>query len=395
MRWWVLAPGVMVLLLLMARLEAGAIGHVDRAVAPGSARQTAEVPEKYRGFSSELYAQDENWLCRPDLPPDQNDCFTADLDTTVIARDGSTSVVQSMPVSDAPVDCFYIYPTVPGAQGEGPNDLDMAADKRGEVAVLHAQFARFREVCNTYAPLYRQVRFSAIGSASAGPAGALAYGDVRDAFAYYMAHFNQGRPIILIGHSQGAVHVGALLRREFDDDPDMRSRLVAAYLIGGRVGVPADADVGGDLQHIPLCRSATQTGCVVAYVSYAATDPPARGDRFGLTIGRTISACVNPAAPGGGRAVLTPYMRSAGITAPDGGRITTPWVSLRDGIAGECVQREGFSYLEIGPAQDGDPRHPEQVIRHVPGWGLHLSEVNLTMGNLLDLVRSQAAAFRR
>jgi hypothetical protein len=222
-----------------------------------AAAPAQDVPEKYRDFHGDLYAQDENWMCRPDLPAERNDCLLVDLDTTVIESDGRSSVAKSEPVTDAAVDCFYIYPTVPGAQGEGTNDLDMAADKRGEVAVLHLQFARFREVCNTYAPLYRQVRFSSIGSAAGGPAGALAYGDVRDAFAYYMAHFNQGRPFILIGHSQGAVHLNLLLRREFDDDAEMRSRLVAAYLIGGRVGVPPGQDTGGDLQNIPVCRSAT------------------------------------------------------------------------------------------------------------------------------------------
>jgi hypothetical protein len=299
-------------------------------------------------------------------------------------------------VVDAPVDCFYVYPTVFTEEGEGTNDLAMATDKRDEVTVLDTQFARFREVCNTYAPLYRQVRLSAVGSIDLARAAVLAYNDVRDAFAHYMAHFNQGRPFILIGHSQGAGHLIALLRREFDDDPDMRARLVSAYLIGNRVGVPPNRDVGGDFEHIPLCRSESQTGCLVAYDSYAVTNPPTTTDRFGLTLENTPSACTNPAALGGGKAALANYVRSTDVSAPDGAHITTPWVSMPNALAGECVERGSFTYLEIGPEpQPGDARRAELLVRSVPDWGLHLSEVNLTLGNLLALVKSQSEAYKR
>ncbi len=363
---------------------------------PDAAIQAGSVPAKYRDFKSDTYAKAENWMCRPDLVTAENDCLKANLDTTVIAADGRVSVVKSVPVSDAPIDCFYVYPTVPvDVAGGGANDLAMAADKRGEVAVLNFQFARFREVCNAYAPLYRQLKLSAFASAGAAQGLQLAYGDVRDAFAYYMAHFNKGKPFILIGHSQGAMHLTALLREEFDKDPDMRSRLVAAYIIGGRVGVPEGREVGGDLENIPLCRKADQTGCVVTYASFAASDPPPGASAiFGRTIGGAIAGCVNPAALDGGKAPLSNYLASAGIAAPNGQAITTPWVSLPNAVAAECVRRNGYSYLEISAAPlQGDARNTGQMVRSVPGWGLHLTEVNLTMGNLLDLVKSQGRAF--
>lgn len=390
-------PGALVLGAFLAALLVACSGgdqpgtpDIDEATQPLARR---DVPEKYRGFTSELYAVDENWMCRPDIPAPVNDCLRPNLDTTVIHSDGRLTVVPSLAVVDAPVDCFYIYPTIPGSTGATPNDLDMAADKRGEVAVLTSQFARFREVCNVYAPLYRQVRLSAFGTAEGAAASALAYGDVRDAFKHYMAHFNQGRPFILIGHSQGAGHLNALIRQEIDPDPDLRSRMVSAYLIGGRVGVPPGEVVGGDFQNIPLCQRADQTGCVVAYVSYAASAPPGPTDLFGRTSGGTISACVNPAAPSGGKAPLTNYASATGIRAPGGQTITTPYVSMPGVAVGECVQRGGFTYLEIGVAEN-DPRDGTQVVRHVAGWGLHLSEVNLTMGDLLELVRTQSKAFR-
>jgi hypothetical protein len=297
-------------------------------------------------------------------------------------------------VAEALVDCFYIYPTIPGSTGATPNDLDMAADKRGEVGVLTSQFARFREVCNAYAPLYRQVRLSAIGTAEGSAAGVLAYGDVRDAFKYYMAHFNQGRPFILIGHSQGAAHLSVLLRQEFDHDPDLRSRLVAAYLIGGRVGVPPGQVAGGDFQNTPLCESAQQTGCIVAYVAYAASAPPSGGDRFGRTVGGTVSGCVNPASLSGGQAGLVNYSAGAGVATPEGQPLTTPYVSLPGALVARCVQRDGFTYLEVDAVQ-GDARTGGQLIRNLPGWGLHLSEVSLTMGSLLDLVKSQSDAYQK
>ena len=108
-----------------------------------------------------------------------------------------------------------------------------------------------------------------------------------------MAHYNNGRPIVFIGHSQGTMMLTRLIAAEVDPNPSLRSQLVSALLIGGNVKVPMGQDVGGDFQNIPACRSATQTGCVVAYSSF---DEPPPADSFFGKVG------VGPGSGGADRA---------------------------------------------------------------------------------------------
>ena len=84
----------------------------------------------------------------------------------------------------------------------------------------------------------------------------LAYGDVLSAWQDYMAHYNNGRGVVLIGHSQGTMMLIRLVTSEIDPNPSVRARLVSALLIGGNVKVAVGQDVGGDFQNVPACRSA-------------------------------------------------------------------------------------------------------------------------------------------
>ncbi len=115
---------------------------------------------------------------------------------------------------------------------------------------------------------------------------ALGYQDVRAAWRYYLAHDNGNRGIVLIGHSQGTVILTELIRREIEGTP-VQSRIVSAFLIGGPGGilVPRGKDVGGTFAHMPLCRAATQTGCVVAYSSFR-SHRAADGDHALRAVGR-------------------------------------------------------------------------------------------------------------
>ena len=319
-------------------------------------------------------------------------CTSDDIDATVIQSDGSTSVEHRQVATDAPIDCFYIYPTVNNVPGGG-NDMDLT--KTGpETAAVDAQVARFASTCAVYAPVYRQENLSAYFGPPADQAAAeaVAYADVKDAFAYYMAHDNNGRPIVLMGHSQGSFLLTKLLTDEFDNDADMRSRLVSALLIGADVKVPAGNDVGGTFQNIPLCRSTGQTGCVVTYNSYGTNPPPDPGALFGRPGNGLVAACVNPAALGGGSGTLKPYLGKERAAAA-GADVTTKLVSLPDAISAECLSENGMTFLGITAAtQPGDARDVTKAVTNDSGWGLHTSDVNLAQGNLIDLVQAQIAA---
>jgi len=117
---------------------------------------------------------------------------------------------------------------------------------------------------------------------------------------------------------------------------------------------------------VPVCRSATQTGCVIAYASFRSMIPPPANSRFGRVQGENMQAvCANPAALGGGSGELHAYLSARGLSivgsssAPAwaaGKTIETPWVSVPGLLTSECVVNDKGSYLEI--TVHGDPNDP-------------------------------------
>jgi hypothetical protein len=172
------------------------------------------------------------WLCRPGLA--DNPC-ESDLTTTVESADGSTTVEQATPAEDPPIDCFYVYPTVSSQQTENAN-LDIDPD---EVTVAVTQASRFSQLCRVYAPMYRQLTLSSIGKPGGASAGArsLAYGDVLSAWQDYLANYNDGRGVVLIGHSQGTGMLTQLIAAEIDTDSDQLASCLGASI--GNVTVAA------------------------------------------------------------------------------------------------------------------------------------------------------------
>jgi Protein of unknown function (DUF3089) len=353
------------------------------------------------------YSKPDSWLCRPG----RQDACAVDLTTTVVAADGKLTEEKWKPNPKAAIDCFYVYPTV--SNDATPNS-DMKAGPE-EMAVIRAQFARFGSECRAFAPLYRQVTLTALRAGIAGRPmtgldRALGYNDVVDAWKYYLEHDNQGRGVILIGHSQGAGVLTQLIRNEIDGKP-AQERIVSAMLIGSNLSVPKGKDVGGAFKHIPLCRSASQTGCAIAYVSFRADVPPPANSRFGRSQNAdTVAACTNPAALAGGSGELRAYLATAGRGLGSSAEppawvtparpINTPFVSVPGLLAAECVSNEKGSYLAV--TVRGNPSDPrtDTIVGDVvvngqvqADWGLHLIDVHLAMGNLIEIARQQSKAY--
>ena len=134
------------------------------------------------------------------------------------------------------------------------------------------------------------------------------YTDVRDAWNYYLQHDNKGRGVVLVGHSQGSFIPIELMRNEIDGKP-IQSEMVSAILLGTTVAVPKGKDVGETFKSIPLCRTATQTGCAMVYASFRSTVPPPANTLFGKVDDPGMTAaCTNPAALGGGSGALHSYL---------------------------------------------------------------------------------------
>src|SRR6266581_2671091 len=352
------------------------------------------------------YSKSESWLCRPG----RQDACAVDLTATIVAANGQLTRETWAANPKAPIDCFYVYPTV--STDATPNS-DMVAGPE-ELNVIRSQFARFGSKCRVYAPLYRQVTLTALRAFLAGRIMAidlaLAYNDVLDAWNYYLEHDNQGRGVVLIGHSQGSLVLTQLIKNEIDGKP-VQSRIISALLLGTSLPVPRGKDVGGAFQHLPLCHSASQIGCVITYASFRSTLPPPANTRFGKVTGQNMAAaCTNPAALGGGVGELHPYLSMDGRTitgttppkpwvVPER-PIDTPWVSVSGLLTAQCTSNDNATYLEV--TVHGDPSGPrtDDIIGDIVGngqvladWGLHLVDVNVAMGNLVDIVGQQAKAW--
>jgi hypothetical protein len=343
------------------------------------------------------YGKPENWLCRPGA----QDACAVDLTATVITEDGRTTPEKFVASTNAPIDCFYVYPTVSLDPG-GNSDMVPGAEERN---VVRAQFARFASQCRTFAPLYRQFTLTALRAGTAGKPitsdRALGYNDVLDAWNHYLQHDNNGRGVVLIGHSQGSGVLTQLIRNEIDGKPT-QSRIVSALLLGTNVAVPKGKDVGGAFKHMPLCRSAGQTGCVITYVTFRSSVPPPPGSRFGRVEQQGMEAgCTNPASLQGGKAHLHAYLTTGQhqwVTPPEA--INTPFVSVPRLLSAQCVSNDKGSYLEVTVNEDShDPRAddiPGDVIANGkpnPSWGLHLVDVHVAIGNLVEIVGQQARAY--
>lgn len=331
------------------------------------------------------YDDPANWLCRPDLTDDACDI---DLTATLVRSDGTTEVEPFTPASDPAVDCFYVYPTV---SADDPPNADRSPGDE-ERNVIANQFARFAEVCRTFAPLYRQIPVRGLAAFSGGstttvagvPAPAeVAYGDVLEAWQHYLRNDGGQRPFVLIGHSQGAGHLRRLVAEQIDGNEALRDRMVSAMLIGG--GVPAPGSPGA-FENVPPCTAADQTGCVLSYATFDAAAPPPENSFFGrLRGGGGRVICTNPADPAGGSAPLDSYY-------PAGARpgTTTPFIRLEGWWDGRCASDDRTDWLEVTSTWTPGDQRPERLGGLLtPEWGLHLVDVNVAIGNLVELVRTQ------
>jgi len=350
------------------------------------------------------YASPANWVCLPG----RDDVCARPQPTAELEPNGYGPVTPTMVAADPPIDCFYVYPTVSRDPG-----LNSDLNPTEEPVTATVQFARFASLCRTYAPLYRQATLSMIPRALAGedmsPVFNRAYADVVAAWHYYLDHYNHGRPYVLIGHSQGTIHLTRLLASEIENGP-AAARLLSALLIGYAIEVPEGRLVGGSLQRTPLCTSAGQTGCVITYMSFRAASPPQPGALLGRATRPGMTAgCTNPAALGGGSAPLDSVWYAGSsqfggpvITWSSTGAPPAPFLHTRGLVSGECRHDGQAGYLAItvnaDPADARTDVIPGDVYfgpQLVPGWGLHLGDTAYAMGDLLRAVAAQRDAWLR
>lgn len=366
--------------------------------------EASDRSNPYAGHRSDIYEDPSHWLCHPALAEEDDVCHR-NLDATIVHPDGATALEPHTAAVDPRIDCFYIYPTISFDVG---GNADLVANTE-EIFITLAQAARYSSVCRVYAPIYRQVTVPALLFGDNEADWELAYQDVLDAFRQYIAHDNQDRGYLLLGHSQGAFHLRRLIQEEVETSPYLSERMVAAHLLGATIAVPLGQDVGGSFVRTPLCRAPDQAGCVVTYASFRTTDPPGAEALFGATDDPASEAgCTNPADLLGEFVALDSYWPTAWpsnlapfITNPGPYAnptlhppVETLFFKLPGMVTGQCVERGGFHFLEVEVTADAsDPRADDIGGDLAEGWGLHMNDYALTLGDLVPLAQSQADAW--
>lgn len=185
------------------------------------------------------------------------------------------------------VDVFYIHPTLYD-YGE-PWLASLEDDKLNDMVdrwTMRHQASIFIGLGRVYAPRYRQAHYRcfAIGDGRSEKALKVAYEDVRAAFLHWMNNWDEGRPIIIAGHSQGSWHARWLLQ-EFFDGTEMQGRLVSAY-------IPGMPMYDYDYEDIEFCQKEDDTGCVCTWMTFATGYTPTwLKDKYE---DGNIPACINP-----------------------------------------------------------------------------------------------------
>jgi hypothetical protein len=347
------------------------------------------------------------WLCKPGMAKDP--CAPG-LSTSVVSAASGKVVRTEHPKMQTRkrIDCFYVYPTVSDQKG-------LTAIRRidpEERSIARFQAARYGQDCRVFAPMYRQVTLRGISaqeSSKVTPAmRAKGYGDVVAAWKEYLRKYNHGRGVIFIGHSQGSFVLRQFLKNVVDPSVAARHRLVSAILLGGNVTVKKGSNTGGDFKHIPACRRPGQIGCVIAFSTFGG-NPPSNAI-FGVPSGRgtlpakkgTVVLCTNPSVLARTAPRITPIYPSVpfapgtiiGIATMAVGAPTydvkTAWVSTPGAYRAACTQGRvrGLKITPLGAS----PK-----LKAIPDatWGLHLTDANIALGQLVPVAREQGRNWLR
>lgn len=166
-------------------------------------------------------------------------------------------------------DVFFICPSVYGGSDSACNmSLSDTETKESFVGAINMEKGIYDQNSRFFAPYYRQIGLNVyeMEQEEREPYLEIAYQDIRAAFDYYYETYNEGRPIILAGFSQGADLCIRLMKDRFDEE-DLQNQLVACYAIGWRV---TEEEVE-QYSQLKMAQGETDTGVIVSFNSEAET----------------------------------------------------------------------------------------------------------------------------
>lgn len=282
---------------------------------------------------------------------------------------------------------FFIHPTsyLERKHWNAPLDEPVSRD-RAELFVK-GMASPFNKSVDIWAPRYRQAAFGAFLTDEPDAMAALdsAYGDVIDAFDFFLETVAKDRPIVLAGHSQGAFHLRRLLRDRVAGTP-LAGRVAAAYVIGWPVSLEHDLPLMG----LPPCTEPDQAGCIMSWLSVAEpadnsmllTGYARKRGLDGEQVGDTAFLCTNPLT--GVRDEEATADQNLGTLVPD---LEAESGELVPGVVPARCGEDGFLYVGPPPKLDFGPYV-------LPGNNYHLFDVTLFWANVRADVDRRVKAWK-
>ncbi|WP_394269329.1 DUF3089 domain-containing protein [Qipengyuania sp.] len=287
-----------------------------------------------------------------------------------------------------PVPSFAVFFVPPTSYIRAGGDWnaplgDAETDQRARL-FLRGLATPFNRADEIWAPRYRQAAAGAFLTAQpeAGRAIDAAYADIVQAFEYFLAKVPADKPIVLAGHSQGALHVLQLLQDKVDSSIPA-SRIAGVYAIGWPISIAHDLPA----LPLPACATPGQPGCIVSWSSFADDgDPSLILERYRKTPGYDGQPrgdgpilCINPLTGTSGGSAPASANRGTLMPSDD----LTSGELVPGLIPARCDPR---GLLLIGQP----PAFSQGVL---PGGNYHVYDIPLFWQNLQDDVAQRVAAW--
>lgn len=378
-------------------------------LAPGWFARTALVPSaefvEQTAAAPNAYDDPKMWFARPGLENDPSDWRPPEVGGDARAPDSAKAATDKLippanaatkaaapggaeaaPKGDAAI--FFVHPTSYYSRSSWNAPLDDRDANHRATLFMQGMASAFGDAGEVWAPRYRQATlgaFLAEDRVTAGKAIDAAYRDVEQAFDAFLENIPANKPIILAGHSQGALHLTTLLKNRIAGTP-LAKRIVAAYVIGWPVS--RDTDIAG--LGLPACETPEQKGCILSWASFAEpADPSMVLGAYDGTVGfdgrprrDTRMLCTNP---------ITGIPDTAAKRSDNIGTLK-PVDGFKGGsliagkIGAKCDDTRGL--LMIGDAENAKHYAPSYVL---PGNNYHVFDITLFWANVrADVLRRLA-----
>lgn len=164
-------------------------------------------------------------------------------------------------------DVFYIYPTVCVSETSNKCSIDNLQMHKAAERVIKLQAAAFSKYANIFAPYYTQYDIDVFEYSNyndiqkAMQDNIQGINEIYAALDYYFKNYNNGRPFILVSHSQGSALMQYVLSDYMKSHKEYYNNMVAAYVIG----YPVTKEFMAANPHLKFAEGAEDTGVVIAF----------------------------------------------------------------------------------------------------------------------------------